>query len=49
VPIILCSGNNEQVSLVKIKEAGITELATKPLNKKEFSEMVRKTLDRNKC
>lgn len=49
VPIILCSGNNEQVSLEKIKEAGITELTTKPLNKKEFSEIVHRTLDRNKC
>jgi hypothetical protein len=32
----------------KVKEAGITELAAKPLNKKEFSYIVQKTIDRIK-
>jgi PAS domain S-box-containing protein len=48
IPIILCSGNNESVTEMKIKEAGIIDLATKPLNKKEFSQLVRKALDRGR-
>jgi len=45
IPIILCSGNNEQVTIEKVKEAGIAEVAMKPLNKKEFSQLVQKTID----
>jgi DNA-binding response OmpR family regulator len=44
--IIVCSGKNEHMAEENLKEAGITEWARKPLNKKEFSEIVRKVLDR---
>ena len=44
-PIIMCSGNNERMAGEKSKEAGITELAMKPLGKKEFSEIIRRVLD----
>jgi CheY-like chemotaxis protein len=47
-PIIMCSGNNELTAGEKSKEAGITELAMKPLDKKEFSEIIRKVLDHKK-
>jgi CheY-like chemotaxis protein len=48
MPIILCTGNNEQIALEKVRGSGITELAAKPLNKKEFSHIVQKTINRTK-
>ena len=47
-PIILCSGNNELMAGEKSEEAGITEMVMKPLSKKEFSEVIRKVLDKTK-
>ena len=38
IPVILCSGHSDAVTLDKLKEAGITEFLMKPLARKELAE-----------
>jgi PAS domain S-box-containing protein len=46
VPIILCTGFNENISERKSKEMGINAFAMKPLRLRETAELVRMVLDR---
>ena len=45
IPIILCTGHSENMSREKAKDIGIKEFLTKPLNKQELAEVVRRVLD----
>ncbi len=45
IPIILCTGHSENMSREKAKDLGIKEFLTKPLNKQELAEAVRRVLD----
>jgi CheY-like chemotaxis protein len=45
LPVILCSGLNEPVSFEHIKETGIKEFFSKPINKAEFAQLIRRVLD----
>lgn len=49
IPIILCTGYNENASQEKAKEAGIKELLMKPLVKRDIAEAVRRVLDEKKA
>jgi CheY-like chemotaxis protein len=44
-PIILCSGFNSTTTKQQIKNAGVSDFVTKPLNKNELAQVVRKVLD----
>ncbi len=46
IPIILCTGHSENMSREKAKDLGIKEFLTKPLNKQELAEAVRRVLDK---
>jgi two-component system, cell cycle sensor histidine kinase and response regulator CckA len=46
--IILCLGLNEPVPMEKIREAGIQDFLTKPVDKNEFANIVRCVLDRKR-
>ena len=46
IPIILCSGFNEQISQAQAKEIGITEFIMKPINMKALSSVLSKAMDR---
>jgi len=46
IPIILCTGHSETMSREKAKDLGIKEFLTKPLNKQELAEVVRRVLDK---
>ena len=46
LPIILCTGHNENMSREKAKDIGIKEFLTKPLNKQELAVAVRRVLDK---
>ena len=46
LPIILCTGHSENMSREKAKDIGIKEFLTKPLNKQELAEAVRRVLDK---
>ena len=46
IPIILCTGHSENMSREKAKDIGIKEFLTKPLNKQELAEAVRRVLDK---
>jgi PAS domain S-box-containing protein len=48
MPIILCTGYSEMVSVSKAKEVGICEFFMKPVTKKELAETIRKALDGRK-
>jgi two-component system, cell cycle sensor histidine kinase and response regulator CckA len=45
IPVILCTGISERITEEMLREAGIQELAPKPLNKTLLAELVRKVLD----
>ena len=45
IPIILCSGFNEQISEAQAKEIGITEFLMKPVNMKTLSSVINKAMD----
>jgi signal transduction histidine kinase/ActR/RegA family two-component response regulator len=45
IPIILCTGHSENMSREKAKDIGIKEFLTKPLNKQELAEVVRRVLN----
>ena len=46
IPVILCSGHSDAVTLDTLKEAGITEFLMKPLAKKDLAEVIRRVLDK---
>ena len=46
IPVILCTGHSESVTLDKLKEAGIREFLMKPLAKKDLAEVIRRVLDK---
>ncbi len=45
IPIILTTGYSETVSPEKASEAGIKEFLTKPIDRREMAETVRRVLD----
>jgi DNA-binding NtrC family response regulator len=45
MPIILCTGHTETVTLEEVQAAGIREFLKKPVNKTEFTHAIRRTLD----
>lgn len=45
MPIILCTGYNEKISIENAGKIGIRTYLEKPLNKEKLGEIVRKTLD----
>ncbi|MCE5335736.1 MAG: PAS domain S-box protein [Desulfobacteraceae bacterium] len=45
IPVVLCSGLNEFISNEKMEEAGIDEVAMKPLGMNDFASVIRKALD----
>lgn len=45
IPIILCTGNSDSVSLEEVREAGIKALLLKPVAKREMAEAIRRVLD----
>ena len=45
LPIILCTGFSEKITLQKIKSLGIRAVLMKPVSPQELSEAVRKALD----
>jgi signal transduction histidine kinase len=46
IPIILCSGFNENVDLVDATEQSITEFAKKPMGMEQLAKTIRSVLDR---
>jgi two-component system cell cycle sensor histidine kinase/response regulator CckA len=46
LPVILCTGYSETVSLNKAKDAGIKEFIMKPVGRKEIAEIIRNVLDK---
>ncbi len=48
IPIILCTGHSNRMDEKKAKKLGIKAFASKPLERKELIEMVRKVLDKAK-
>ena len=48
IPIILCTGHSNRMDENKAKQTGIKAFASKPLERKELIEMVRKILDEAK-
>ncbi len=44
MPVILCSGFSDDISMERIREAGIREFLLKPVGMKEMAETVRKVL-----
>jgi CheY-like chemotaxis protein len=46
IPVILCTGHSESVTLDKLKEAGVREFLMKPLAKKDLAEVIRRVLDK---
>ncbi len=45
IPVILCSGYSEHISVEKAKKIGIREFVMKPLEMKELTKIIRKVLD----
>lgn len=48
IPILLCTGHSDKVSLERAKEAGIKAVLIKPLDKREMAQAVRRVLDAEK-
>ncbi|HEX2966084.1 MAG TPA: response regulator [Syntrophorhabdaceae bacterium] len=48
IPIVLCSGHNDEISAQNIENTGIRKFAMKPLAKKELAEIIRNVLEK-KC
>lgn len=47
IPIILCTGYNDDVSPEKVRKAGIKEFLLKPQSKQELDRAIRRILDNN--
>jgi two-component system cell cycle sensor histidine kinase/response regulator CckA len=47
IPVIICTGYSETLTVEKAEAAGIRALIYKPINKKEFAVNIRKVLDNN--
>ena len=47
IPIILCTGYNDDVSPEKVRKAGIREFLLKPQSKQELDRAIRRILDSN--
>ena len=47
IPIVLCTGYSEQVTLDKIRKIGIRELIFKPVLRKDIAVAIRKALNHN--
>ena len=45
IPIILCTGYNDNISPHKAKNAGVTEFLLKPQSKRELDLAIRRVLD----
>ncbi len=45
IPIVLCTGYSETISIEDAKEIGVKELALKPISKSEISKIIRKVLE----
>jgi CheY-like chemotaxis protein len=45
IPVILCTGFGDMITLEKVKSEGIKDLIMKPFGMKEIAEVVRKILD----
>ena len=45
IPIIICTGFSEMITLEKVKIIGIRELLMKPLIMRDFAETIRRVLD----
>ncbi len=48
IPIILCTGFNDEADPEKSRAAGINDIINKPLNKKVLAETIRTVLDRQR-
>lgn len=48
IPIILCTGHNNDVSPERLQDAGIQCLLVKPVDKREMAEAIRRVLDADK-
>ncbi len=46
IPIILCTGFGKDLTLQEVNEIGIREILNKPVNSKEISEVLYRTLDK---
>jgi CheY-like chemotaxis protein len=46
IPIIMCTGFNDETDLAKANEIGIQEFIMKPLDKRLIAETIRKVLDK---
>ena len=46
IPIILCTGHSETVSLERAKAVGIRAVLMKPLIKEELAQTIRQVLDK---
>ena len=46
IPIILCTGFNNQADLSMAQEIGIKEIILKPIDKQQIAEAIRKVLDK---
>jgi PAS domain S-box-containing protein len=48
IPILICTGHSDKVSLERAREAGIKAVLIKPLDKREMAEVIRRVLDAEK-
>jgi two-component system cell cycle sensor histidine kinase/response regulator CckA len=48
IPIILCTGNSDSISVQDRRDAGINDLAAKPLNLHQIAALIRTNVDRHK-
>jgi len=48
IPIILCSGFGSVINREQIKDLGLNDFITKPINRSNLTRLVRKVLDMNK-
>jgi len=48
IPILLCTGHSDKVSMERARETGIKAVLIKPLDKREMAEAVRRVLDAEK-
>jgi two-component system cell cycle sensor histidine kinase/response regulator CckA len=48
IPIILCSGFGSIINREQIKDLGVNDFITKPINRSNLTRLVRKVLDTNK-
>ncbi len=48
IPILICTGHSDKVSLERARKAGIKAVLIKPLDKREMAEVIRRVLDAEK-